>query len=125
MGKPPSALLDGVQEFNRGEFFECHETLEALWVAERRPIRLLYQGILQVGVAFYHLQAGRYRPVVTLLERGSAHLCPFAPECLGINVTGLLAAAERCLAEVRRLGPKGLDEFDWSLIPKLEMSGNR
>lgn len=94
-------------------------------MAEQRPIRSLYQGILQIGVAFYHLQAGRYRPVVTLLERGSAYLCPFAPECLGIDVAGLLAAAERCLAEVTRLGPEGLDRFDWSLIPKLEMSEDR
>ena len=121
--RPPLALLDGVREFNRGEFFECHETLEALWLAESRPIRFLYQGILQIGVAFYPLQAGRYRPVVTLLERGSAYVCPFAPECLGVDVAGLLAAAERCLAEVKRLGPERLDEFDWSLIPKLEMSG--
>jgi len=38
------AFLEGVEEFNRGEFYECHETLEALWLAEPRPIRGLYQG---------------------------------------------------------------------------------
>ena len=33
--------------------FEQHETLELLWRAERRDIRYLYQGILQIGVAFH------------------------------------------------------------------------
>ena len=31
---PPAGLLAGIREFNRGEFFECHETLEELWMAE-------------------------------------------------------------------------------------------
>ena len=33
---PPPGLLAGIEEFNRGEFFECHETLEELWMAEPR-----------------------------------------------------------------------------------------
>ena len=52
---PPPQLLEGVEQFNRGEYFEQHETLELLWRAETRSVRRLYQGILQVGVAFYHL----------------------------------------------------------------------
>lgn len=117
---PPSGLVQGIEEFNRGEFFECHETLEELWMIERRPIRRLYQGILQIGVAFYHLQKGRYRPVVTLLRRGSKYLEAFAPACMRVDVAGLLTSATRCLAEVQRLGPDGLNNFDWSLVPKIE-----
>ena len=64
---PPAELLVGIEQFNRGEYFECHETLEALWVAEPTPLRRLYQGILQVGVGFYHLRAGNYRGATGLL----------------------------------------------------------
>lgn len=32
---PPPALAKGIEEFNRRQFFECHETLEELWIAER------------------------------------------------------------------------------------------
>jgi hypothetical protein len=118
---PPPGLVQGIEEFNRGEFFECHETLEALWMTERRPIRRLYQGILQIGVAFYHLQNGRYRPVVTLLRRGSTYLEAFAPACGLVDVAGVLTGAARCLAVVQRLGPDGLNNFDWSLVPKIEI----
>jgi predicted metal-dependent hydrolase len=117
----PSGLRQGVEEFNRGQFFECHDTLEELWMAERRPIRQLYQGILQMGVAFYHLQASRYRPVVSLLEGGSGYLRRFAPTCMGLDVDGLLDSAARCLAEVQTLGPDRLSEFDWSLVPRIEI----
>ena len=120
---PPPGLLKGIEEFNRGAFFECHDTLEALWVAESRPVRHLYQGIFQVAVAFYHLRAGRFRPVVTLLMRGSKYLEPFAPECMGVDVAGLLRSAARCLSQVQALGAEQLHEFDWSLVPEIGMAG--
>jgi predicted metal-dependent hydrolase len=118
---PPAGLLAGIGEFNRGKFFECHETLEELWMAESRPVRRLYQGILQIGVAFYHLRAGRYSAVVLLLERGSGYLQPFSPACMGIDVSQLLNGAARCLAQVKRLGPGGLEQFDWSKVPRIEI----
>jgi predicted metal-dependent hydrolase len=125
LGLPPPGLLAGIEEYNRGEFFECHETLEKLWKAESRPIRYLYQGILQIGVACYHLQAGRYRPVVTLLERACGYLQPFAPTCMDVDVARLLADAARCLDEVKRLGRNGLGDFEWALIPRIEMRNEK
>jgi hypothetical protein len=41
--EPPSpGLLRGIEQFNRREYFECHETLELIWNAEPGPIRTLY-----------------------------------------------------------------------------------
>jgi hypothetical protein len=111
--------LIGLEEFNQGKFFECHDTLEELWMAEPRPIRRLYQGILQIGVAFYHLQSNRYRAVIYLLRRGSGYLKPFAPNCMGIDIDQLLLEAGRCLTAVNGLGPERMGEFDWSLVPKI------
>ncbi len=54
---PPPLLLKGLEQFNAGEYWECHETLETLWRDEPRPVRDLYQGVLQIGVAFHHLRA--------------------------------------------------------------------
>jgi predicted metal-dependent hydrolase len=117
---PPPLLRRGIAEFNRGDFFEQHETLEELWRAEPRPIRRLYQGILQIGVAFHHIRRNNHHGAVYMLTRGSMYLRPFAPACQGIDVAALLAAAARALAEVERLGPGRLDGFDWTLAPKVE-----
>jgi Domain of unknown function (DUF309) len=36
---PPARLRRGIEEFNRGEFFEQHETLELEWIEEADPVR--------------------------------------------------------------------------------------
>ena len=119
----PALLLEGIAQFNRGEYFEQHETLELLWRAERRDVRRLYQGILQIGVAFLHLQRLNHHGAVYMLTRGSQYLAPFAPRCQGIDVEALLGAATAALAEVQRLGQDRLAEFDWRLAARVHLVG--
>ena len=114
---PPPLLLEGIAQFNRGEYFAQHETLEVLWRAEPRDIRYLYQGILQIGVAFHHLRKLNHHGTVYMLTRGPRYLAPFAPRCQRVNVQQLLHDAAAALKEVERLGPDRLDEFDWTLAP--------
>src|SRR5258706_11223406 len=118
---PPPALLEGIAQFNRGEFFEQHETLELLWRAERREIRYLYQGILQIGVAFHHLRRLNHHGTVYMLTRGARYLTPFAPRCQTVDVARLLRDAATVLAEVERLGPDRLHAFDWRLDTPLHL----
>src|SRR6188474_3861979 len=118
---PPAQLLEGIDQFNRGEYFEQHETLERLWRAEAGDIRYLYQGILQIGVAFHHLRKLNHHGTVYMLTRGSGYLAPFAPHCQGVDVRRLLSDAAIALSEVERLGPQRLAEFDWQLAPTVHM----
>lgn len=120
---PPPLLLKGIEQFNRGEFFEQHETLEELWKQERRDVRRLYQGILQVGVAFHHLRQRNHHGAVYMLIRGSMYLRPFAPTCQQVDVAGLLESSERALRMIEALGPQHLDRFDWSLVPRVRLVG--
>ena len=119
---PPRMLLEGVTQLNRGEFFEQHETLEDLWRAEPREVRRLYQGILQIGVAMYHISRCNQHGAVYMLTRGPGYLRPFAPACQTVDVTDLLDQVTRILREVEQLGPDGLDRFDWSLAPRVRFT---
>ena len=119
----PPLLREGIEQFNRGKFFEQHETLEDLWREEQRPLRRLYQGILQIGVAMYHIQRRNHHGAVYMLTRGSGYLRPFAPSCQGVAVEDLLASARRLLELVERLGPNRLDEFDWNDAPQVRWIG--
>jgi len=118
---PPPLLVEGIAQFNRGQYFEQHETLETLWRAEPREVRKLYQGILQIGVAFHHLRKCNHHGTVYMLTRGSRYLAPFAPRCQRVDVDALLAAAAAALREVERLGPERLGEFDWTLAPTVRL----
>ena len=118
-GSLPPLVRKGIQEFNRGEFFEQHESLEAAWRAEPRPVRELYQGILQVGVACYQIERGNLHGALKMFERGLRRLHQFTPECLGIDVSRLIADAGRVRDEAQRLGPERLGELDRSLFPEI------
>jgi len=118
-GSLPSLVMRGIEEFNRGEFFEQHESLEAAWRAEPRPVRELYQGILQVGVGCYQIERGNLPGALKMFERGLRRLRQFAPECLSIDVSRLIANAERVRDEAQRLGPERLNELDRSLFPRI------
>ncbi|HEX2909985.1 MAG TPA: DUF309 domain-containing protein [Chloroflexia bacterium] len=119
---PPPEFYRAVAEFNRRQYFECHETLEDLWNAERSELRRFYQGILQVGVGFYKIiTKPNFRGACSLLESGVNYLRPFEPRQFGVDVAGLIAAAEKARAELLRLGPERLAEFDKKLIPLIEI----
>ena len=58
---PCDRLSLGVRQFNERHYFECHETLEDLWVEERGAIRDLYRGILQIGIGLLHWEKGNFK----------------------------------------------------------------
>lgn len=53
-------FVQGVELFNAGDFFACHEVLEDLWNEQTGPEKRLTQAIIQIAVAYYHL--GRNNP---------------------------------------------------------------
>lgn len=116
---PPPALVQGIEQFNRGEFFAQHETLEAAWIAETDPVRYLYQGILQIGVGFYHLTRGNSYGARRLWARGVALLQPFRAGCMNVDVDALVGETERCIVALDRTNSADGDGFDWSLAPRV------
>jgi uncharacterized protein len=116
---PNALLLDGVQLFNARHYFECHEVLETAWNAERDAIRVLYKGILQVGVGCYHLLRGNYRGAVIKLASGADYLEPFAPICMTVDVARLIAAARHLHAAIVAAGPEATTAVDRDLLPTI------
>jgi CheY-like chemotaxis protein len=120
---PPSALLHGVEQFNAGEYWECHETLEALWVAETREVRELYQGILQVGVAFHHLKNCNFPGAMKLFRRGLPRLRGLPDVCQGVRVADLARAARRLHDQALDLGADRLAQLPQP-FPKISVEAS-
>jgi predicted metal-dependent hydrolase len=119
---PPDALLHGIEEFNAGDFFEQHETLELLWRDTAAPVRGLYHGILQVGVGFHHLRRGNFHGASVLLEEGIDRLRPFAPTCQTIDVAALIDDATAARQELLALGSERMSEFDLTNAPRVRFA---
>jgi predicted metal-dependent hydrolase len=104
----------GLELFNQGEYFEAHEALELAWRDETGPVRDLYRGILQVGVAYYHIQRGNYTGARKMFQRAQRWLSPWPAECRGIQVETLRRDARLVEELVIALGPERLHQVDQS-----------
>ena len=114
-----SEALRGFELFDAREYWHAHEALEEAWLEEPGPIRHLYQGILQAGVVYLHVQRQNYRGVVKVHHRCRRWLDPFPAHCRGIDVGQLRADLDAVMEEVERLGPENLDKFDHTLLKPL------
>jgi predicted metal-dependent hydrolase len=116
----PPELIQAIHEFNAGEFFEQHETLELLWRATPDEIRHLYEGILQIGVGLHHLfNKHNFRGAAVKLDHGIRLLEAFPPVCHGVDIERLRRDAKAARAHLLELGPKRLEEFDHQWIPRV------
>ncbi len=119
---PPELFYIGLEQFNRGEYYEQHESLEEIWIADQRPLRRLYQGILKIGVGFYKLRLGNYRGTVNHIAGGVAYLERFGDTCLGVDIALLIRESSEVRERVIELGPDRMGEFDIEMLPRVHYS---
>ena len=98
----------GIAQFNTGQFYACHDTLEAIWMAVDHAEKPFYQGILQIAVAFYHLHNLNWRGGAILLGEGINRLRRFEPSHEGVDVENLVDQAFAWLELVQTAGEEGL-----------------
>jgi len=61
--------------FNQGLYYEAHDVLEELWLADRQgPNYSFYKGMIQLAGAFVHLQKNRLRPSAALFKLAQTNL---------------------------------------------------
>jgi len=118
----PPELLRAIEEFNAGEFFEQHETLEMLWRATPGEIRHLYEGILQIGVGMHHLFTNHnFHGAAVKLDHGIRLLEAFPAVCHGVDVARLRVDAARARERLLEVGAAGLDQFPRELTPRVHL----
>lgn len=110
-------LLEGVDLFNRREFFDCHEILEAYWKVQEEPEKQLTQGLIQIAVAYYHSLRNNRAGAVKLLNRGIPRVKPFLPKFGLLKLDDFIFAVEADLAVLN----EGRDSSELQ-IPKIEIS---
>lgn len=110
----PSDFWQGVEQFNSGQFYACHDTLEALWIEASEPEKSFYQGVLQIAVALYHLSNRNWRGAVILLGEGSNRLRRYPSTYSGIDVDELLYQSAALLSALQKAGAEKITALDLS-----------
>jgi CheY-like chemotaxis protein len=115
--EPLSKLaIKGLQEFNRGEYFEAHESLEDAWNEDSSPGRELYRAILQIAVAYLQIERQNYNGTIKMFLRVRQWIDPLPGECRGVDIDQLRVDAERVRQEVLALGPERIGDFNRRLF---------
>lgn len=107
----------GIAEFNRQEFYACHDTLEAVWVEAPEADKRFYQGVLQVAVGCYHLSNDNLRGAIILLGEAVRRLRDYQPDYEGIDVEQLLQQAIALLQALQQIEPEQTSYF-WQQLQK-------
>ena len=100
-------FLKGIEEFNQQLFFECHETLEEIWLVDHGEDRLFYQGIIQIAAGYFKWQQGVPIGAIKLWRMGLQKIEPYGLIHLGINIEALAEAVKKNLAELESCQQSG------------------
>jgi uncharacterized protein len=122
---PQEALMLAIEQFNNRDWFDCHETLEDIWMGETGEARQLYQGIIHISVALYHWSNGNLEGALSLLGSGTDYLTRVQPVCQQIDVSGLVSGANGVREELIRLGRNRMAELATQIIPVLNLADQK
>lgn len=103
-------LEEGIALFNQGEYYRCHDVLEAIWMEANTLEKPFYQGILQIAVGLYHLSNHNWQGASILLGEGVNRLRPFEPNYAGVDIVRLVDCGWAWLTMLHQTGPDRVAE---------------
>ncbi len=112
-------FLRGIDQFNHGHYFECHDTLEDLWHDTRGKDRLFLQGLIQVSAGFYHFFNSNYKGAASQLTRGLGKLDGYRPSHRGTDLERFTREVVHWLAIAEAALHGQQPDVEGSAVPKL------
>ncbi len=119
--KPDPRFVEGLKLFNHGEYFECHEVIEDLWLETPSddPYRDLYKGVIQAAASIYQFERGIFSGAKGLWLTSRGYLANYAPNALGLDIHLMLDGLEGCLKPLEAWNGVGTPILDRNLVPRL------
>jgi predicted metal-dependent hydrolase len=98
-------LAEGIDLFNRGEYWEAHEVWERDWLPDRKgPDSGFYKGLIQVAAGCLHYTRHNRRGAVNKWRSGADYLRPYLPAHRGVQLTPLVRVVDSHLAAMAKSG---------------------
>ena len=120
-GEPERSLRKGVLLFNSHLFFEVHEVLEPQWLIRKGREKEFLQGLIQIAVAFHHLERENLEGARSLLAEGLSKTRGYAPSFLRVEVRQFSARLHECESLLRKKNDKNGRRSVLALVPKMEL----
>ncbi|MBP9733403.1 MAG: DUF309 domain-containing protein [Candidatus Omnitrophica bacterium] len=111
-------FFEGIELFNKKEFFKAHEEWEKLWMATAKDDALsdFYKAMIQAAAVFEHIRRHNLRGAAGLLATCLPILERYAPRTQGLDVAALIADLEQARHQVLNT-----DDFTATRQPQLKL----
>jgi uncharacterized protein len=111
-------LREGIELFNQGRFFDCHEVLEGLYLKTEDANKPFLEGLIQLAAAFrMFCDFGEVKGAVRMIYQALIRFENYQPAFLRVRVQDLCTAAEAWAKAAER----GEDKPSASSIPKIQI----
>ncbi len=89
----------GVELFNAGRFFECHEAWEEVWKRRSGQEKLFLQGMIQAAAALLHAGRGNRAGAESLYAKAREKLERFPGDYMGLALSEFREALREFFAK--------------------------
>lgn len=107
-------------KFNEGEYYECHDLLEEIWLGDREN-RFL-QGLLQLSVGIYHYEYGNIKGARLMLTSALQYIQKYRPTYWGIDLEEVDSYLRQLLQRLPEVDRIPLEAAKANPLPKIVLS---
>ncbi len=115
----PIQYLRGIELFNAGKYFECHEALEEIWLSSQGVEREFFHVLIQVAGALHHLQRGNLRGMQSIYERAQRKFDTLPPVMMMLDTKAFAQELEKFFSAARDSQNIGLQ------LPQIKLQGRQ
>ncbi|MFN0087477.1 MAG: DUF309 domain-containing protein [Blastocatellia bacterium] len=96
--------LRGIELFNEGRYFECHEIWETIWMRAEGAEREFLHAMIQIAAALLHLRRGNEGGAASVHARARARLAALPPMMLDLDTRAFADAVKNHFDAARQPG---------------------
>ena len=86
----PLEFYKGLELFNRGFYFECHDVWEEIWGDAKGKNKIFYQALIMSAVALYHFGNENLEGALSCLQKATRQFSQLPQAFLGLNVASFV-----------------------------------
>ncbi len=98
MEELPPEYLRGIELFNEGRYFECHEVWETIWLRADGTEREFLHAMIQVAASLLHFQRGNLKGATSLYLRAKRRLQSLPPVTMNLDTPAFVEQLETFFA---------------------------
>ncbi|MEW5974528.1 MAG: DUF309 domain-containing protein [Acidobacteriota bacterium] len=90
----PEGFYRGLEYFNRGFYYECHDEWEEIWGDAKGKDKVFYQALIMAAVSLYHFGNENLEGALSCLQKSLGRFAELPGRYLGVNVAGFVGKME-------------------------------